>query len=138
MLAAAGQRVGCYTSPHLLRYNERIRIAGVDAEDTALIESFERIELARGDISLTYFEFGTLAALDLFARSDLDTAVLEVGLGGRLDAVNIIDANAVIITTVEPLPLVPPTVITCRAISGAPMRRHTARTRSSPRSTPSA
>lgn len=101
MLAAAGQRVGCFTSPHLIRYNERIRIAGVDADDEALIDSFERIELARGDISLTYFEFGTLAALDLFARADLDTAVLEVGLGGRLDAVNIIDANAVIITTVD-------------------------------------
>ena len=101
MLAAAGQRVGCYTSPHLLRYNERIRVAGADADDAALVESFERIELARGDISLTYFEFGTLAALDLFSRADLDTAVLEVGLGGRLDAVNIIDANAVIITTVD-------------------------------------
>jgi dihydrofolate synthase/folylpolyglutamate synthase len=101
MLAAAGQRVGCYTSPHLVSYNERIRIAGVNASDTALIESFERIELARGDIGLTYFEFGTLAALDLFSRADLDTAVLEVGLGGRLDAVNIIDANAVIVTTVD-------------------------------------
>ena len=101
MLGAAGQRVGCYTSPHLLRYNERVRIAGIDADDVDLIESFERIELARGDISLTYFEFGTLAALDLFARSDLDTAVLEVGLGGRLDAVNIVDANAVIVTTVD-------------------------------------
>jgi len=101
MLAAAGQRVGCYTSPHLIRYNERIRIAGVDADDAMLVESFERIELARGDISLTYFEFGTLAALDLFARAELDTAVLEVGLGGRLDAVNIIDANAAIITTVD-------------------------------------
>ena len=101
MLAAAGQRVGCYTSPHLIRYNERVRIVGVDADDAALVESFERIEMARGDISLTYFEFGTLAALDLFARADLDTAVLEVGLGGRLDAVNIIDANAVIVTTVD-------------------------------------
>ena len=101
MLAAAGQRVGCYTSPHLIRYNERIRIVGVDADDAMLIESFERIELARGDISLTYFEFGTLAALDLFARAELDTAVLEVGLGGRLDAVNIIDANVAIITTVD-------------------------------------
>lgn len=101
MLAAAGQRVGCYTSPHLLRYNERVRIAGADADDLSLIESFERIELARGDISLTYFEYGTLAAFDLFARADLDTAVLEVGLGGRLDAVNIIDADAAIITTVD-------------------------------------
>jgi dihydrofolate synthase / folylpolyglutamate synthase len=101
MLTATGQRVGCYTSPHLLHYNERIRIAGVDADDTALTESFERIELARGEIPLTYFEFGTLAAFDLFARADLDVAVLEVGLGGRLDAVNLIDADAVIITTVD-------------------------------------
>lgn len=101
MLTAARQRVGCYTSPHLMRYNERIRIDGVDADDAALISSFERIELARGEIPLTYFEFGTLAAFDLFARADLDVAVLEVGLGGRLDAVNVIDADAVVITTVD-------------------------------------
>ncbi|MBE1162713.1 bifunctional tetrahydrofolate synthase/dihydrofolate synthase [Dyella sp. 7MK23] len=101
MLTAAGQHVGCYTSPHLLRYNERIRIAGSDAEDAALVESFERIERARGEIPLTYFEFGTLAAFDLFARAGLDVAVLEVGLGGRLDAVNVIDADAVVITTVD-------------------------------------
>lgn len=101
MLSAAGQRVGCYTSPHLLRYNERIRIDGHDAGDDALVASFERIEAARGDISLTYFEFGTLAALDLFARAGLDVAVLEVGLGGRLDAVNIIDADVAVITTVD-------------------------------------
>ncbi len=72
-----------------------------DADDSLLIASFERIEAARGDISLTYFEFGTLAALDLFARADLDVAVLEVGLGGRLDAVNIVDADVAIITTVD-------------------------------------
>lgn len=101
MLSAAGQRVGCYTSPHLLRYNERIRIDGHDADDEALVASFERIEAARGEILLTYFEFGTLAALDLFARADLDLAVLEVGLGGRLDAVNIIDADVAVITTVD-------------------------------------
>jgi len=101
MLTAAGQRVGCYTSPHLLRYNERIRIEGADAADEALIASFERIEAARGEIPLTYFEFGTLAALDLFARADLDVAVLEVGLGGRLDAVNIIDADVAVVTTVD-------------------------------------
>ena len=101
MLTAAEQRVGCYTSPHLMHYNERIRIAGVDADDAALIDSFERIEVARGEIPLTYFEFGTLAAFDLFSRADLDVAVLEVGLGGRLDAVNLIDADAVIITTVD-------------------------------------
>jgi len=105
MLAAAGRRVGCYTSPHLLHYNERVRIGGHDATDEALVASFERIEAARGSgaeaIALTYFEYGTLAALDLFARADLDVAVLEVGLGGRLDAVNIVDADAVVITTID-------------------------------------
>ena len=101
MLRAAGRRVGCYTSPHLLRYNERVRIDGRDAEDQALVESFERIEAARGEIPLTYFEFGTLAALDLFARAGLDAAVLEVGLGGRLDAINIVDADVAVITTVD-------------------------------------
>ncbi|MFC4527492.1 bifunctional tetrahydrofolate synthase/dihydrofolate synthase [Dyella halodurans] len=101
MLSAAGSRVGCYTSPHLMHYRERVRIDGADADDSLLIASFERIEAARGDISLTYFEFGTLAALDLFARADLDVAVLEVGLGGRLDAVNIVDADVAIITTVD-------------------------------------
>jgi dihydrofolate synthase/folylpolyglutamate synthase len=106
MLRAAGLRVGCYTSPHLLRYNERVRIEGVDADDAALIGAFERIEAARrpgqaDEIKLTYFEFGTLTALDLFAGAAVDVAVLEVGLGGRLDAVNIIDADAVLITTVD-------------------------------------
>jgi dihydrofolate synthase/folylpolyglutamate synthase len=106
MLTAAGWRVGCFTSPHLIDYNERVRINGKDADDASLIASFERIEAARGAgtedaISLTYFEFGTLAALDLFARAELDVAVLEVGLGGRLDAVNIIDADVAIVTTVD-------------------------------------
>jgi dihydrofolate synthase/folylpolyglutamate synthase len=105
ILRAAGRRVGCYTSPHLLHYNERVRIDGSDASDIALIGSFERIEAARGSgadaVPLTYFEYGTLAALDLFARADIDVAVLEVGLGGRLDAVNIVDADAVVITTID-------------------------------------
>jgi len=101
MLLAADLRVGAFTSPHLLEYNERVRINGANADDAALIASFERIETARGSIPLTYFEFGTLAALDLFARADLDVAVLEVGLGGRLDAVNIIDADVAAITTVD-------------------------------------
>lgn len=101
MLAAAGYHVGCFTSPHLLHYNERIRIAGVDVDDATLVGSFERIEEARGEIPLTYFEFGTLAAFDIFSRADLDVAVLEVGLGGRLDAVNLVDADAVIVTTVD-------------------------------------
>lgn len=100
MLAAAGKHVGSYTSPHLLRYNERIRIDGVDASDVLLIHAFERIEAARAEIVLTYFEFGTLAALWIFAQSKLDVALLEVGLGGRLDAVNIIDADAAIVATV--------------------------------------
>ncbi|HMM58148.1 MAG TPA: bifunctional tetrahydrofolate synthase/dihydrofolate synthase [Rudaea sp.] len=106
MLVAAGKRVGCYTSPHLLRYNERVRVAGVDAADATLIDAFERIEVARGadsnqNVPLTYFEFGTLAALWIFSQSKLDVAVLEVGLGGRLDAVNIIDADAAIVVTVD-------------------------------------
>ena len=101
MLTAAHKRVGCYTSPHLLRYNERVRVLGVDADDAALVDAFERIETSRLEISLTYFEFATLAALWIFSQSELDVAVLEVGLGGRLDAVNIVDADAAIVTTVD-------------------------------------
>lgn len=101
MLAAAGKRVGCYTSPHLLCYNERVRLLGEVASDASLIDAFERIENARGNIQLTYFEFGTLAALWIFTQSKLDVAVLEVGLGGRLDAVNIIDADVAIVTTID-------------------------------------
>lgn len=98
---AAGWKVGAYTSPHLLRYNERVRIDGTDADDAALVEAFEVVEAARGDTPLTYFEFGTLAALWLFQRSGLDLAVLEIGLGGRLDAVNIVDPDVAVITTVD-------------------------------------
>lgn len=101
ILRAAGYRVGCYTSPHLLRYNERIRIDGEEASDEALCASFERIDQARGETSLTYFEFGSLAAFDLFARAELDVAVLEVGLGGRLDAVNLLDADVALVTAVD-------------------------------------
>ena len=100
MLAAGGYRVGLYTSPHLMRYNERVRMAGTDASDAALCEAFAAIEVVRQDTPLTYFEFGTLAALWLFARASLDAVVLEVGLGGRLDAVNIVDADVAIVTTV--------------------------------------
>ena len=96
-----GWKVGTYTSPHLLRYNERVRIDGVDVDDASLIAGFEAVHAARGETPLTYFEYGTLCALWLFARSKLDLAVLEVGLGGRLDAVNIVDADASIITTVD-------------------------------------
>ncbi|MGX5673205.1 bifunctional tetrahydrofolate synthase/dihydrofolate synthase [Thermomonas fusca] len=97
---AQGLRVGAYTSPHLLRYNERVRIDGHDVGDEALIEGFEVVEAARSGTPLTYFEYGTLCALWLFARAGLDLVVLEVGLGGRLDAVNIVDADAAILTTV--------------------------------------
>lgn len=98
---AAGWRVGAYTSPHLLRYNERVRIDGVDADDASLVAAFEVVDAARGDTPLTYFEFGTLAALWLFERAGLDLVVLEVGLGGRLDAVNLVDPDVAVITTVD-------------------------------------
>lgn len=98
ILSAAGLRVGTYTSPHLWRYNERIRIAGQEVEDTALMAAFARIDSARGETSLSYFEFGTLAAFDLMQQAELDVAVLEVGLGGRLDAVNILDADCALVT----------------------------------------
>jgi len=101
ILRAAGYRVGLYTSPHLLRFNERARVAGVLAGDDALIEQFEAVEQARGDISLTYFEFTTLAILRLFMAARLDVAVLEVGLGGRLDATNIVDADCAIVTSID-------------------------------------
>jgi len=104
ILAAAGYRVGLYTSPHLLRYNERVRIDGREAEDAALAAAFARVEAARidadGATELTYFEFGTLAAVDLFLRSGVDVLVLEVGLGGRLDAVNVFDPDCAIVTSV--------------------------------------
>jgi len=100
ILSRAGYRVGVFTSPHLVRYNERIRIAGQDVLDAALVAAFERIEDARGEISLTFFEFNTLAALLVFAAADLDAIVLEVGLGGRLDAVNVVDADVAIVSSV--------------------------------------
>jgi dihydrofolate synthase/folylpolyglutamate synthase len=98
---AAGWRVGAYTSPHLLRYNERVRIDGADAGDDALVAAFDAVEAARGGTTLTYFEYGTLAALWLFARQPLDLVVLEVGLGGRLDATNLVDPDVAVITTVD-------------------------------------
>ena len=101
MLRVQGKRVGSYTSPHLVRYNERVRVDGVEVEDALLIDAFERIDAARGDLPLTYFEFGTLAALWIFANGAIEVAVLEVGLGGRLDAVNIVDADAAIVTTID-------------------------------------
>jgi dihydrofolate synthase/folylpolyglutamate synthase len=101
MLLHAGYRVGCYTSPHLLRYNERVRVGGRAVEDAELCRAFERIERARGEISLTYFEFGTLAAMLVFEEAGIDVAVLEVGLGGRLDAVNIFDADCALVASVD-------------------------------------
>ncbi|HHW4683580.1 MAG TPA: bifunctional tetrahydrofolate synthase/dihydrofolate synthase, partial [Xylella sp.] len=98
---AAGWKVGAYTSPHLLRYNERVRIDGVEVGDALLTEAFSNVEGARRQTALTCFEFGTLAALWLFSRASLDLAILEVGLGGRLDAVNLVDADVAVITTVD-------------------------------------
>jgi len=98
---AQGLRVGAYTSPHIVNYNERIQINGIPAEDTLICAAFERIEAVRDHVSLSYFEFSTLAALDIFSRAKLDIQLLEVGLGGRLDAVNIIDPDAAIITSIS-------------------------------------
>jgi len=100
ILLHKGRRIGAYTSPHLLRYNERVRIDGQPVSDDALCQAFAAIEAARGTISLSYFEFGTLAALLIFEQAGLDLALLEVGLGGRLDAVNIVDADVAIITSI--------------------------------------
>jgi dihydrofolate synthase / folylpolyglutamate synthase len=100
VLGFAGYRTGLYSSPHLLRYNERVRIGGREAEDAALAEAFAVVESARGTVPLTYFEFGTLAAFWLFAREKLEALVLEVGLGGRLDAVNAIDADCAVLTSI--------------------------------------
>jgi len=100
LLRAAGYSVGTFTSPHLLRYNERVRVDGRAVEDRELMESFARIDSARGGISLTYFEFSTLAALECFGRRHVDVLVLEVGLGGRLDAVNVVDPTVAVVTTI--------------------------------------
>ncbi|HSA88442.1 MAG TPA: bifunctional tetrahydrofolate synthase/dihydrofolate synthase [Burkholderiales bacterium] len=100
ILRAAGHRTGLYTSPHLVRYNERVRLAGAEADDALLCSGFEAVETARGDTPLTYFEFGTLAALWIFSREKIETAILEVGLGGRLDAVNVLDADCAVLTSV--------------------------------------
>jgi dihydrofolate synthase/folylpolyglutamate synthase len=101
MLLQAGYRVGCYTSPHLLRYNERVRINAAAIDDAPLCDAFEAVDAQRGDTSLSYFEFGTLAALWLFRQASLDVILLEVGLGGRLDAVNVMDADVALVTAVD-------------------------------------
>ena len=101
MLHAAGYRVGCYTSPHLLDYNERVRIGKRQASDAELCASFAQIEQVRGDIPLTYFEFGTLAAMQCFIGHKVEAVILEVGLGGRLDAVNVFDSDCAVVTNVD-------------------------------------
>ncbi len=100
LLREQGLKVGVYASPHLLRYNERVTVDGVEASDAELCEAFAAVEAARAEISLTYFEMGTLAAFWLFQRANLDAVVLEVGLGGRLDAVNLIDPDLALITSI--------------------------------------
>jgi dihydrofolate synthase/folylpolyglutamate synthase len=100
LLLAAERSVGLFTSPHLLRYNERIRIDGAEADDARIVAAFERIEAARGDTTLTFFEYNTLAALCLFAEQDVEFALLEVGLGGRLDATNLVDADVSVVCSV--------------------------------------
>ena len=100
LLGAAGTRVGCYTSPHVHRYNERIRFNGQEADDETIIAAFERIEAVRDGVPLTYFEYGTIAALVVFADARVDVAVLEVGMGGRLDAVNAVEPSAGLITNI--------------------------------------
>lgn len=101
LLLASGKHVGAYTSPHIRRYNERIRLDGEDVSDAEIIAAFRRVEANRQDVPLTYFEFGTLAAILIFESSRVETAILEVGMGGRLDAVNAIEPDAGIITTVS-------------------------------------
>lgn len=103
IIRTAGYRVGCYTSPHILEYNERVRVDGVPVDDASLCAAFARVEAARqvaGDVALTYFEFGTLAAWEVFAAANLEAVVLEVGLGGRLDAVNAYEPDVAIVTSV--------------------------------------
>lgn len=100
VLMAAGFKVGVYSSPHLVRYTERVRVQGEELSELAHTTSFAEIEAARGEISLSYFEFGTLSALWLFQQAQLDVVILEVGLGGRLDATNIVDADVAVVTSI--------------------------------------
>ena len=101
ILRVAGYRTGLYTSPHLVRYNERVRLDGEEAGDAELVAGFEAVERARGATSLTYFEYATLAAFEIFARKGVEVAILEVGLGGRLDCVNLLDADAAVVVSVD-------------------------------------
>ncbi len=101
VLLNSGLRTGSYLSPHLHRFNERIRISGTECKDESICAALAKVDRAREGISLSYFEFATLAALHVFARERLDAIILEVGLGGRLDAVNIVDADVTLITNIE-------------------------------------
>lgn len=101
LLHHAGYRTGCYTSPHLLRFSERIRLDRREAQDVEICSALARVEQARGETSLTYFEYTTLAAVQLFIDQRVDIAILEVGLGGRLDAVNAFDADCAVITGID-------------------------------------
>jgi dihydrofolate synthase / folylpolyglutamate synthase len=101
ILLQSGYRVGLYIKPHFLAFNERARLNGENASDAALIDAFNFVESQRGDVSLTYFEFTTLAIMHLLSKSEIDVAILEVGLGGRLDAVNVIDADVSIVTSID-------------------------------------
>src|SRR5882757_11111185 len=100
LLRATGASAGMFTSPHFIRYNERIRVDGVEVTDDELVAAFERIETARGTTTLTFFEYNALAALVIFAQRGVDVAILEVGLGGRLDAVNLVDADVAIVCSI--------------------------------------
>jgi dihydrofolate synthase/folylpolyglutamate synthase len=101
ILLHAGYRVGLYIKPHFLDFNERARLNGEMASDAMLVKAFEEVEARRGEIDLTYFEFTTLAIMHLLSTSEIDVAILEVGLGGRLDAVNVIDADVSIVTSID-------------------------------------
>jgi dihydrofolate synthase / folylpolyglutamate synthase len=100
MLRSAGLATGVFTSPHLVRYNERIKVGRTEASDAELIAAFEQIEHARGEVTLTYFEYSTLAALLIFAARAVEVMILEVGLGGRLDATNLVDANVAVVVSI--------------------------------------
>jgi len=100
LFRSAGKRAGRFTSPHLVKYNERICVDGVEARDDELVAAFERIDASRGTTTLTFFEYNTLAALDVFARREVEVAILEVGLGGRLDATNIVDADVGVVCSI--------------------------------------
>ena len=97
---ASGKKVGIYTSPHLIEFNERIKINNISSSDEEIIKSFEKIDKIKNKTRLTYFDFATLAAFDIFSKEDLDIAILEIGIGGKYDPVNLIDADLSVITNI--------------------------------------